>query len=112
LLEQFATKLEPRLAVVGLAIGLAELSTFLCGVAYFRWKANEIAMRHDRALPSTIAVPLLALAAALVSGIIAAVEWLKSFSHSGRRLHGVAPGSRSSSTRLSHRGPAWWQSKR
>ena len=77
LLEQFATKLEPRLVVVGLAIGLAVLSTVLCSIAYFRWKANEIAMRHDRPLPSTIAIPLLTLAAAIVSGIIAAVEWLK-----------------------------------
>jgi putative membrane protein len=77
LLEQFATKLEPRLVVIGLAIGLAALSTVLCGVAYFRWKANEIAMRHDRPLPSTIAIPLLTLAAAIVSGIIAAVEWLR-----------------------------------
>jgi inner membrane protein YidH len=77
LLEQFATKLEPRLVVVGLAIGLAALSTVLCGVAYFRWKANEIAMRLDRPLPSTIAIPLLTLAAAIVSGIIAAVEWLR-----------------------------------
>jgi putative membrane protein len=77
LLEQFATKLEPRFVVVGLAIGLAVLSSVLCGVAYVRWKANEIAMRHDRPLPSTIAVPLLTLAATLVSGIIAAVEWFK-----------------------------------
>jgi putative membrane protein len=77
LLEQFATRLEPRLVVVGLAIGLAVLSTVLCGVAYFRWKANEIAMRHDQPLPSTIAIPLLALAAAIVSAIIAAVEWLR-----------------------------------
>jgi putative membrane protein len=77
LLEQFATRLEPRLVVVGLAIGLAALSTVLCGVAYFRWKANEIAMRHDRPLPRAFAIPLLALAAAIVSAIIAAVEWLR-----------------------------------
>src|SRR5690242_17488501 len=77
LLEQFATKLEPRAIIVGLAIGLAALSTVLCGVAYFRWKSNEIAMRHDRPLPSTIAIPLLTLAAAIVSGIIAAIEWMK-----------------------------------
>jgi putative membrane protein len=77
LLEQFATKLEPRFVAVGLSIGLAILSTVLCGVAYFRWKGNEIAMRLDRPLPATIAVPLLALAAAIVSATIAAVEWLK-----------------------------------
>ena len=77
LLEQFATRLGPRFVVVGLAIGLAVLSTALCGVAYFRWKANEIAMRHDQPLPSTNAIPLLTVASAIVAGIIAAVEWLK-----------------------------------
>ena len=77
LLEQFATRLEPRFVVVGLAIALAVLSSVLSAVAYFRWKAQEIAMRHDRPLPATIAVPLLALSAAIVSGVIVAVEWLK-----------------------------------
>jgi putative membrane protein len=77
LLEQFATRLEPRFVVVGLAIALAVLSSILSAVAYYRWKANEIAMRHDQPLPSTIAVPLLALSAAIVSAVIVAVEWLK-----------------------------------
>jgi putative membrane protein len=77
LLEQFATKLEPRLVVIGLALGLALLSSILSAVAYLRWKANEIAIRSDRPLPTTIAIPLLALSAAVVSGVIAAVEWLK-----------------------------------
>jgi putative membrane protein len=77
LLEQFATRLEPRFVIVGLAIGLAVLSSVLCSVAYLRWKSNEIAMRNDRPLPSTIAIPLLTLSAAIVSGIIAAVEWFK-----------------------------------
>jgi putative membrane protein len=77
LLEQFATRLEPRLVVAGLAIGLAILSAILSAVAYLRWRANEIAMRHDRPLPATIALPLLALSAAIISAVIAAVEWLK-----------------------------------
>lgn len=77
LLEQFATKLEPRIVVIGLAIGLAVLSSILCAVAYLRWKANEIAMRHDRPLPNPIAIPLLAVSAAIVAGVIAAIEWLK-----------------------------------
>ena len=77
LLEQFATRLEPRFVVVGLSLALAVLSSVLSAVAYLRWKANEIAMRHDRPLPATIAVPLLALSAAIVSAVIAAVEWLK-----------------------------------
>ena len=77
LLEQFATRLEPRFVVVALAIALAVLSSILSAVAYLRWKANEIAMRHDKPLPATIAVPLLAMSAAIVSAVIAAVEWLK-----------------------------------
>ena len=77
LLEQFATRLEPRFVVVGLAIALAMLASVLSAVAYYRWKANEIAMRQDQPLPATIAVPLLAMSAALVAAVIAAVEWLK-----------------------------------
>jgi putative membrane protein len=77
LLDQFATKLEPRQVVTGLALGLAILSSVLCSVAYLRWKANEIAMRHDRPMPATIAIPLLALCATIVSGVIAAVAWLR-----------------------------------
>ena len=77
LLEQFATRLEPRVVIVGLALGLAVLSSVLCAIAYVRWKANEIAMRHDQPLPATIAVPLLALSAAIVAVVIAAVLWLK-----------------------------------
>lgn len=77
LLEQFATRLEPRAVVIGLAIGLAILASALCAVAYVRWKANETAMRHARPLPSTIAIPLLAGASAIVAAIIAIVEWFK-----------------------------------
>ncbi|HUL57195.1 MAG TPA: DUF202 domain-containing protein [Usitatibacter sp.] len=77
LLEQFATRLQPRAVVIGLAIGLAVLSTVLSTIAYFRWKASEIAMRHDQPLPGTIAVPLLATSAALIAAIIAAVDWLQ-----------------------------------
>jgi len=77
LLDQFATRLEPRVVIVGLAIGLAVLSSVLCAVAYIRWKGNEIAMRHARPLPSTVAVPLLATSAAIIGGVIALVQWLK-----------------------------------
>jgi putative membrane protein len=73
LLEQFATRLGPRPVVVALAIGLAALSSVLCGVAYLRWKDNEIAMRHARPLPSSIATALLAAATMAVSAVIAAL---------------------------------------
>jgi putative membrane protein len=66
-----------RAVVIGLALGLAVVATLISVVAYARWKANEIAMRHDRPLPPTLAIPLLALSAAITAAIIAGVEWLK-----------------------------------
>jgi putative membrane protein len=77
LLEQFATRLEPHAVIVTLAIALAVLSSVLCTAAYLRWKANEIAMRHRRALPTSVVIPLLAAIGAIVSGVIAAVELFK-----------------------------------
>lgn len=77
LLEQFATTLEPRAVIVALALGLAIVSSVLCTVAYVRWKANEIAMRHARPLPTTIVIPTLAAIGAIVSGVIAVAEFLK-----------------------------------
>ena len=77
LLEQFATRLEPRVLIVALAIGLAGFSSVLCTVAYFRWKANEIAMRHAQPLPVTSAIPLLSAIAAVVAAILAGILILK-----------------------------------
>jgi putative membrane protein len=77
LLEQFATTLQPRIVIVALAIGLAVLACVLCTVAYVRWRANEIAMRHARPLPTSIVIPMLAAIAAFASGIIAVVELLR-----------------------------------
>lgn len=47
LLDQFSTKLQPRAVVLALAIALCILAAVLCGLAYTRWRANEIAMRHN-----------------------------------------------------------------
>ena len=71
LLDQFATKLSPPALVVMLAVALCVLAAVFCALAYFRWKANEIAMRMKRRLPSTIAIPLLACAACIVAAVIA-----------------------------------------
>ena len=71
LLEQFVTRIEPRLAVVTLAVGLALLAAVLCGAAYVRWKANEIAMRHARPLPASLTIPLISVAALTVAAMIA-----------------------------------------
>ena len=77
LLEQFATKLEPHAVLVALAVMLAVLSAVLCGVAYVRWKANEIAMRHARPLPGTVAIPLIGSVTLLVAAVIAALQLLQ-----------------------------------
>ena len=76
-LEQFATNLEPRVAVLALAIGLAVLAAVLSAGAYARWKSNEIAMRHARPLPSNIVIPILAIASLLVAAAIALLVLLR-----------------------------------
>lgn len=70
LLDQFSTKLQPHAVVLGLAIALCVLAAVLCGLAYARWRANEIAMRHARRLPATMAIPLLAACSLGVAGVI------------------------------------------
>ena len=77
LLEQFATHLGPHAALVGLAIALAALAALLSALAYVRWRANEIAMRHHRPLPGTIAVPLLAATTIAVCAVIALLVLLQ-----------------------------------
>lgn len=70
LLEQFSTKLGPHLLIVALAVTLGVLAAALCALAYVRWRANEIAMRHARRLPGTLAIPLLAAATLGISAVI------------------------------------------
>ena len=71
LLDQFSTKLSPPVVVVILAVALCALAAVLCVLAYTRWRANEIAMRHSRGLPGTVAIPLLAAAVCVVGAVIA-----------------------------------------
>lgn len=73
-LEQFATRLGPGGLVVAIAMALAVLSAMLCGLAYVRWRDNEIAMRHSRALSSSVAIPVVSAAMLLFSAVIAA-QW-------------------------------------
>lgn len=72
-LEQFATRLGPRGIVVALAVGLAVAAALLALLAYVRWRANEIAMRHSRPLPTSIAIPVMSIAALLISAAIVAL---------------------------------------
>jgi putative membrane protein len=71
LLDQFSTQLGPHLVVVALAVALSLSAAILCGLAYLRWRANEIAMRHAGRLPGTMAIPLLAASALGVAAAIA-----------------------------------------
>ncbi|WP_235033783.1 YidH family protein [Pantoea sp. 18069] len=70
LLEQFSTTLGPRLLVVALAIALGVLAAALCALAYVRWRANEIAMRHAGRLPGTLAIALISAATLGISAVI------------------------------------------
>ncbi|WP_048440548.1 YidH family protein [Caenimonas sp. SL110] len=65
-LDQFASTLRPRWAVVGVAIFIAAWSGLLCVLAYRRWRDNEIAMRSEQPLPSASIVPLTGAFACLV----------------------------------------------
>lgn len=71
LLDQFATSLQPRLVLVGVALALAVLSATLAGGAYLRWKGNEIAMRHSAPLPAPRAIALLSVAITAVATVLA-----------------------------------------
>jgi putative membrane protein len=71
LLEQFSSKLQPHIVVLVLAISLGLLAAALCLLAYIRWRANEIAMRHARRLPGTLAIPLLAGTTLVIAAIVA-----------------------------------------
>ena len=66
-LDQFTANLGPRWLLVAVAVGLAALGAALYALAYWRWKANEQAMRHAQPLPSSAAIPLLAFSLAGVA---------------------------------------------
>jgi putative membrane protein len=77
LLQQFATRLEPRAVIAGLSIGSATLAAVLGGAAYWRWKHNEIAMRHSQPLPISPLIPLLSasvFALAVTSAVLLYVQ--------------------------------------
>jgi putative membrane protein len=76
-LDQFASHVTPQWALHLLAVGLCTLSAAICGLAYCRWRANEIAMRLSKSLAGTRGLAALAsfalvaalfLAGALVFG--------------------------------------------
>jgi putative membrane protein len=74
MLEQFAHGMRsPRLAAA-LSACLCLAAAALCLVAYRRWRANEIAMRHQSALPwSPVLLLLCALMVILGVAVVGAV---------------------------------------
>ena len=60
LLEQFATRLQTRAIALGVALAMCLLAAALALLAYRRWRDNEIAMRHQRKLPWSVLLILLA----------------------------------------------------
>lgn len=54
-----------------IAVVLAVSAAGVCVVAYLRWRANEIAMRHDRPLPHSTVLPV--LGAIVLVGVAALV---------------------------------------
>lgn len=74
LLEQLAHNATPRWAWLGLAVLLTAIGAAVSAMAYFRWRANEVAIRQGSPLPAPTAVPTLALAtglgAILILGIV------------------------------------------
>ena len=73
LLHQFATALEPRIVLAVVAVGLGAVSTALSLIAYTRWRANEIAMRHGRPLPYGWALPVLAATSLATAAVLTVV---------------------------------------
>ncbi|MEO8859360.1 MAG: DUF202 domain-containing protein, partial [Burkholderiaceae bacterium] len=71
LLHQFTTHIQPKLLLNALAGLLALIAAALATGAYFRWKTNEIAMRHDGPLTPGLTIPLLAVGVACVSAALA-----------------------------------------
>ena len=70
-LKQFAVHLQPAALWLWTALGLAVLAGAIGCSAYFRWRANEHAMRLDKALPRPLMLPILAGALTLVAGMTA-----------------------------------------
>jgi len=75
-LDQFAGHMAPKQLLVGIAVALTLLACLLAGNAYFRWRGNEIAMRHSAPLPATVGIPTVS---ATLSGVALALTVLLLF---------------------------------
>ncbi|MEJ8856755.1 DUF202 domain-containing protein [Variovorax robiniae] len=77
LFDQLATRAPGHHYVAVLAVAGSGIAALLAAVAYWRWKGNEIAMRHDWPLPGSkwlaVLAVLLFVAAMLVTLMLAGV---------------------------------------
>jgi putative membrane protein len=80
LLDQFSNKLRPHDVVVLVAAMMCVLAGALCFLSYFRWRRNEIAMRHKERLPPSTVPTIVAVgvfaAAAILALLIGLAQWL------------------------------------
>lgn len=66
-LQQFASQYRSPALICALATGLTLLAMLLFGMAYWRWRDNEVAMRHAGKLQGNPSLPLTAAATVLIS---------------------------------------------
>lgn len=71
LLQQFAIRLEPRWAVNMLGASLAFAAALVAAAAFLQWRANQIAMRHDRPLPRSWLMPGITIAVVALASVTA-----------------------------------------
>ena len=73
-LHQVGFEAYPHWVASALGVGLSLFSGAIGFVAYRRWRANEIAMRHSRSRPSAVLLPVLAAVGAVLG--VAAVAMM------------------------------------
>ena len=73
LLDQFSARFHSPSAAVIVATVLCVLAGSLALLAYLRWKANEISMRHKRALPHSRALAVLTGGVLAISALLGAL---------------------------------------
>lgn len=70
-MAQFAAKVRPPVLVTVAAVVMCLTSAAIGAMAYGRWRDNEIAMRHKRALPHSQALILVSSTALCTCALIA-----------------------------------------
>ena len=76
LLEQFAAKQDSKIEITIISISVCILSLILSIVAYRRWRANEIAMRHKSRLPISSDLLIFTIGLTIVSvSILGVLVW-------------------------------------